>query len=208
MVADNIMPQCFSHKLYPGQEASPGYIKPLASVMCKEVGEYSVKLLLFLSLYQWDCWCCLSHWKRISHSLDAHRQIHENLLIWWLTTKFSMNERREIHVQCTCIAYRLSHSCNLQVIWIPPLIAIQPQPDWDFLWCCNWNFRFDRIVKPVFTLSKLLYLQLCLQDSKMCPTFFCSKGVPGRTKWPFWPHWADWPDVEHGWFKDSTNHYI
>ena len=52
------------------------------------------------------------------------------------------------------------------------------------MWRCNWNFRFNRIVMPVFALSKFLYLQLCLKDSKMCPTFFCSKGALGGTKWP------------------------
>ena len=65
--------------------------------------------------------------------------------------------------------------------------------------CNNWNFRLERILKPVFMLLKFRYF---VNNTVKCVyTFFCCKGTLGQTTWPFWPHSANWLEFEHGWTR-------
>ena len=77
-------------------------------------------------------------------------------------------------------------------------------------WCCDWNLRFCRILKPMFTLLKSLYLfSFCWQDSKMCLYFFLwLVGCIWLNKMTLSPHSANWPEVEHGCLNWYLNIFV
>ena len=82
-------------------------------------------------------------------------------------------------------------------------ISMQPQLQYSDRWRWDWNFRFDRVLKSVFTQLKLLYFLMLFvgETAKRVSTVFSCKGAFGRPKWSFWPHSANWPEVEYGWFR-------
>lgn len=100
------------------------------------------------------------------------------------TTRFILHLRRWLDV-CT---QAISHLWIIQVTRIPihcdPATIIRISD----MWCCKWNFRLDRVLKPVPTLLKFLhFFNFHNKTAKWVSNFLCCKASIGRTKWSCWP---------------------